>query len=106
MDPIFVYITAASEDEARRIGRALVDEQLAACVNILPRMESIYRWENRVETAAEAVLIAKTRKALFEQLAERVRGLHSYSCPCIVAWPLTDGAPAYLDWIRESTGSS
>jgi periplasmic divalent cation tolerance protein len=103
MDAILVYMTAGSDDEARRIGRALVEEKLAACVNILPGMESIYRWEGRVESAAETVIIAKTREPLFDKLAERVRGLHSYSCPCVIAWPLTHGAPAYLDWIREST---
>ena len=106
MDIIFVYITASSDGEARRIGGALVEEGLAACVNILPGMQSIYRWGGRVETADEIVLIAKTRAALFDALATRVRALHSYDCPCIVAWPLSHGAAAYLDWIGESTKSS
>lgn len=103
MDTILVYMTAASGEEARQIGRALVEEGLAACVNILPGMESIYRWQERVETAAEIVIIAKTRKSLFDELAERVRALHSYECPCVIALALVDGSAAYLDWIREST---
>ncbi|HEY0835887.1 MAG TPA: divalent-cation tolerance protein CutA [Azospirillum sp.] len=103
MDLVFVYMTAASREEAARIGRALVEERLAACVNILGGMTSIYRWEGAVETAEEAVFIAKTRRDLFDRLAARVRELHSYSVPCIVELPVERGNPAYLDWLRAET---
>jgi len=99
---VFVYMTAGSEDEAARIGRALVEEKLAACVNILPGMKSIFRFEGKIDEASEAVLIAKTRADLFEKLEARVKNLHSYSCPCIVAFPLQKGSPAFLAWIGQS----
>ena len=104
MDLVFAYITAGSPDEAARIGRALVEERLAACVNILPGMTSIYRWEGAVETAAEAVLIAKTRADLFERLTARVRELHSYAVPCVVELRVGRGNPDYLDWLQRESG--
>jgi periplasmic divalent cation tolerance protein len=103
MDLVFVYMTAATREEAARIGRALVDERLAACINILGGMTSIYRWEGTVETAEETVFIAKTRRDRFERLAARVRELHSYTVPCIVELPVERGNPAYLDWLRAET---
>lgn len=100
---ILVYMTAGSADEAERIGRDLVEVRLAACVNILPGMRSIYRWEGAVETGAEAVLIAKTCADRFDALRERVRAIHSYRTPCIVELPVGRGDAPYLDWImRES----
>ena len=103
MDFVFAYITAGSRDEARRIGRALVEERLAACANILDGMTSIYRWQGAVEEASEAVLIAKTRAELFDRLAARVRELHSYDVPCVVELKVGRGNPAYLDWLRDGT---
>lgn len=103
MDMVFIYMTVGSVDEARRIGRALVEERLAACVNILPAMTSIYQWEGKVEEAAEVVVIAKTRAELFEPLAARVRALHSYDVPCIIELPLGRGNPAYLEWLVAET---
>ena len=103
MEFVFAYITAGSRDEARRIGRALVEERLAACANILDGMTSIYRWQGAVEEASEAVLIAKTRAELFDRLAARVRDLHSYSVPCVVELKVGRGNPAYLDWLRDET---
>jgi periplasmic divalent cation tolerance protein len=100
---VFVYITARSEDEATVIGRTLVEEKLAACVNILPGMRSVYRFEGKIEEAREAVLIVKTRADLFEKLEVRVKALHSYSCPCIVAFPVQKGSPEFLAWIDKST---
>lgn len=101
---VFVYMTAGSREEAEGLGRALVEERLAACVNILPGMRSVYRWQGAVETGEEAVLIAKTRADRFEALAARVRALHSYAMPCIVELPLGRGDAPYLDWlVREST---
>lgn len=103
MDLVFAYITAGSPEEAARIGRALVEERLAGCVNILPGMTSIYRWDGAIETATETVLIAKTRAGLFERLAARVRELHSYEVPCVVELPAGRGNPAYLDWLAAQT---
>lgn len=103
MDFISVYMTTPSEEEAGAIGRSLVEDGLAACVNILPGMTSIYRWEGTVEQASEVVLIAKTQAELFDALSARVRALHSYECPCILGLPVLRGAPAYLDWIAGST---
>ncbi len=103
MDFVFAYITAGSRDEALRIGRRLVEERLAACVNILDGMTSVYRWEGAVEEAGEAVLIAKTRADLFERLAARVRALHSYDVPCVVELTVGRGNPAYLAWLEEAT---
>lgn len=103
MEFVFAYITAGSRDEARRIGRALVEERLAACANILDDMTSIYRWQGAVEEASEAVLIAKTRAELFDRLAARVRELHSYDVPCVVELKVGRGNPAYLDWLRDGT---
>lgn len=103
MEFVFAYITAASREEAARIGRALVEERLAACVNILDGMTSIYRWQGAIEEATETVLIAKTRAVLFDALAARVRELHSYSVPCVVELPVGRGNPSYLDWLRDGT---
>ncbi len=101
---VLAYITAGSRDEARRIGRALVEERLAACANVLDGMTAIYRWNGAVEEASEAVLIAKTRADLFDRLTERVRELHSYDTPCVVEIELGRGNPAFLDWLRAETG--
>jgi periplasmic divalent cation tolerance protein len=98
-----LYVTTPSFDVADTIGRALVEERLAACVNILPGMRSIYRWQGSIETAAEVVLIAKSRTALFEEIEKRVRELHPYDCPCLVAWPIEAGHQPYLDWIAKET---
>ncbi|KAA0572711.1 divalent-cation tolerance protein CutA [Azospirillum sp. Sh1] len=102
-DLVFAYITAGSKEEALRIGRALVEERLAACANVLDGMTSVYRWNGAVEQADEAVLIAKTRSSLFDRLAARVRELHSYDSPCVVELALGRGDPGYLDWLRAET---
>jgi len=98
-----LYMTAADADEARRIGDALVAERLAACVNIIPGMTSVYRWEGRIQHDSETVMIAKTRAELVERVTARVRALHSYDCPCVVALPVAGGNPAFLSWISEET---
>lgn len=101
---VFAYITTGNLEEGERIGRALVEEGLAACTNLLPGMRSIYRWKGAVEQAEEVVLIAKTRADRFDSLAARVRALHSYDTPCVVALPVTAGSAPYLRWIAsEST---
>ena len=100
-EAILVYITCAGLDEARQIGRALVEEHLAACVNLRAH-ETIYRWQGAVEQGPEAALLAKTTRAAYPALEARVRALHSYTLPCIVAWTLAEGLPDYLDWIAAS----
>jgi periplasmic divalent cation tolerance protein len=98
-----LYMTAPSPETAETIGRALVEDRLVACVNIFAGAHSIYRWEERTETASEVVLIAKTRRSLFAQIEKRVRELHPYECPCLVAWPIAIGHPPYLDWLVRET---
>ncbi|MBM3483864.1 MAG: divalent-cation tolerance protein CutA [Alphaproteobacteria bacterium] len=103
MTPLFVYITCVSLDEAKRIGRALVEVRLCACVNILPGMTSLYWWQRKIEEGHETVLIAKTRDTLLDALTAKVKSLHSYACPCVVAFPVTAGNDAYVKWIEAET---
>ncbi len=97
--------TCPDEGTARRIASALVDERLAACVNIVPDMTSIYRWEGVVETASECLLLVKTRRERLEALRRRLEELHPYDLPELVALPVEGGSPAYLTWVVEETGS-
>ena len=97
----WVYVTAADEAEARRIGRALVEERLAACVNLLPGHQAIYRWEGEIREAAEASFVAKTSAGRFPALCARIRALHSYETPAILAVPAVAGDMAFLDWVRQ-----
>ena len=99
----FCYVTAGSREEALAIGRTVVDERLAACANVLDGMTSLYWWQGVLEQASEAVLILKTRAELVERLTMRVRELHSYDCPCVVALPIAAGNPDYLAWIAGET---
>ena len=98
-----VYMTTESAAEAERIGRALVAERLAACVNIIDGMRSIYWWEGEIQQSGEAILIAKTRAALVDKLTARVGELHEYDCPCVVSLAIDGGNPAFLDWIDAET---
>ena len=100
------YVTAGSRDEALSIGRTVVQERLAACANVVDGMTSIYWWQGALEQAAEAVLILKTRAELVERLTARIKELHSYECPCVVALPIAAGNPAYLGWIAGETESA
>ena len=97
-DIIIVYVTCADLDEARRIGRVLVEEGLAACVNLRAH-ETIYRWQGAIEQGPEAALLAKTTRDTYPALQARVRSLHLYTLPCIIAWAIDEGLPGYLDWI-------
>lgn len=101
-EPIVVFITAANKDEAGRLAEMLVATRLAACVQILPGLESIYRWQGSVERQEEILLIAKTLKSKFEDLEREVRALHSYETPEIVAVSLVAGSGPYLDWLSAS----
>ena len=100
---VLIYITAPDIDCARRIGRALVEERLAACANLVPGMQSIYWWNGAIEEANEVVVIAKTRAELTDALTKRVESLHPYACPCIVAIPIVAGSSPFLKWIGDET---
>ncbi|MFO7899221.1 MAG: divalent-cation tolerance protein CutA [Planctomycetota bacterium] len=102
----FVYITASDADEAGRIARAIVDERLAACANVIDGVRSIYWWQGEVQDDAEAVLIAKTRRELVPALIDRVVELHSYDCPCVVTLPIEAGHPPFLRWVEAETRPS
>jgi len=97
-----VSITTSSSEEAESIAEAIVQERLAACVNIVPAITSIYRWQGEVHRDGEVLLIAKSRPGLFDPLVARVKKLHSYEVPEIIALPITAGSKAYLKWIDES----
>lgn len=99
-------MTAGSRDEAESIGRELVVSKLAACVNIIDNMNSIYFWEGKIQNDSETVLIAKTVDSLVPELIERVKSLHSYDCPCILSLPVSDGNPDFLDWIADEVNPS
>jgi len=103
MDFRLVLTTCKDQAEARAIGKALVEERLAACVNIVPGIESIYRWKGKIEEGSEALLLAKTRVELVHGLMERVKKMHSYACPCIVVVPIVGGSEECCAWINKET---
>lgn len=95
--------TASSDDEAAKIGRALVEESLAACVNLVPRVRSIYRWQGKIEDAAEVLLVIKTVRGRIPTLTARLKALHSYTVPELIAVDVAGGNPDYLEWVLQST---
>ena len=103
MSAIFIYVTAPSAVEARKIAEVVVTDRLAACANIIPGMRSIYHWQGKIEEADETVIIFKTRATLFQAVEARVKELHKYSAPCIVALPVEQGSAPYLEWIMAET---
>jgi len=106
MSELVVFITAPNVDDARRIATELVSERLAACVNIVPGIESVYTWNDQVEVSAEALLIVKTTGARYDLLERRVKALHQYTTPEIIALKIERGLPAYLKWMRDSSASA
>jgi periplasmic divalent cation tolerance protein len=102
IEPLIVFMTAANGEEATRLAEMLVGSQLAACVQILPAMESVYRWQGQVERQSEVLLIAKTTVASFAEFEREVRALHSYDTPEIVAVPITEGSSSYLKWLNDN----
>ena len=96
-----VYITAGDMEEARKIGRKLVEEQLVACVNLFP-ITSIFRWQGNIDEAEEVAIIAKTKTGKLKDIEKRVKELHSYDVPCVVSVKMDEGAKDYLDWIKDS----
>ena len=103
MSECIIYITTSSMEEAEIVGRNLVSKRLAACVNIIDNMKSIYHWQGKIETGNEVIVIAKTKNELINELTENVKTLHSYECPCIVAFPIIGGNEDFLKWIRDET---
>ena len=103
MSVISVYAIFANAEEAERIGRQVVEERLAACINIFPPVRSIYRWQGAVESAEEAAAIFKTSSDRADALITRIAGLHSYTVPCIVSSPVDKILASYADWVEHST---
>jgi periplasmic divalent cation tolerance protein len=103
-DYIVVLVTAKSDKEGVKIGQALLEEKLAACVNIVPGLKSIFRWKGKISTEEEVLLLIKTKDTLFEKLKKRVIELHSYEVPEIIALGILAGNEKYLDWIGKETG--
>lgn len=100
---IVFFITTASAEEGERIARSLLEERLAACVNVVPAVRSFFWWEGKVQEETEVLLIGKGRADLFPKLQALVRALHSYTVPEIISFPITAGLPEYLSWIDDST---
>jgi len=103
--PLVVYCTCPDFATAERIAETVVDERLAACVNITPGLTSIYRWQGQIHRDSELLLIIKTRSAVYPLLEGRIHDLHPYEVPEIIALPVHVGSATYLDWIVESTGA-
>jgi periplasmic divalent cation tolerance protein len=104
-DYCLVYVTTSDKAEAVRLGRHAVERRLAACANVIPAMRAIYWWKGELQTSDEAVLVLKTRAALAGPLTQAIAELHSYECPCIVAFPIVEGHVPYLEWVAEETRS-
>ena len=100
---IIVLITVSSPEEGEKIAKALVEKRVAACVNIVPGLRSIYRWQGKICDDKEALMILKTKKALFKQIVARVEKLHSYDVPEIIAMPIIEGSSKYLSWLNKET---
>ena len=98
---LVVFVTVASPDEGDRLAHALVEERLAACVNRVGSVQSVYRWQGQVAQSGEELLIIKTKRELFDRLKKRVQDLHSYSVPEIIALPIVEGSESYLQWLGE-----
>jgi periplasmic divalent cation tolerance protein len=101
-DAITVYMTAGSREEAKRLAAALIESRLAACVNILGSVESMFYWDG-VQTEQEVALVAKASRADFGAINAKVRQVHSYDCPCVVAWPIIAGDGEFVQWIENET---
>ena len=102
-EAIVVLVTCGSEEQATNIANSLVEERLVACVNIISPVRSIYRWEGKIWDEKEWMLIIKTQKKRFEDLEKKVKSLHSYAVPEILALPIVEGSLAYLNWLEEMT---
>jgi len=104
-EEIVIFVTTSSAEEATNIARTLVDEKLIACANIVPKVRSIFRWQGKICDEAESLMIIKTVAANLEAITSRVKALHSYQVPEIIALPIVGGSAEYLKWVREETES-
>ena len=102
MSIVSIYAVFANAEEAERIGRTVIEEKLAACINILAPCKSIYRWEGKIETATEVPAILKTHGWQVDELIQRISALHSYDPPCIAVWPIEKLLRRYADWVEDS----
>jgi periplasmic divalent cation tolerance protein len=100
-DVVMIFCTCATSEQALTIGDSLIEARLAACVNVLPPVHSIYRWEGKVETADEVLLMIKTTRERFPAVRDRIAQLHTYDTPEIIAVPVLDGSDKYLAWLRD-----
>ncbi|MEW6171104.1 MAG: divalent-cation tolerance protein CutA [Candidatus Omnitrophota bacterium] len=103
MKYLITFITCANQEEAKKIANFLLKKKLAACINIIPKVESLFWWKGKIDKASELLLVVKTKKSLFKKLLIGVKILHSYSCPEIIALPIIDGNKEYLKWLNDST---
>lgn len=101
MDYFLVYVTTSSEEEATDIGRTVVEGRLAACANVIEKSKSIYWWESEIQTATESLVILKTTNKNLGSLIDRVKQIHSYDCPCVVALKIHNGNEEFLNWIAK-----
>ena len=103
MEFLFVYVTCKDRAEALNVGRVVVEARLAACANIIDGMDSIYWWQGELQVEKEAILIMKSRRDLFAELTDKVKSVHSYEVPCVVALPIEQGNQDYLNWLMAET---
>lgn len=103
MNHVFLYVTCGTNEEAVRIGRALVEGRIAACANVIPGMTSIYQWQGEINEDSEVIVLLKTRSDLVDRAVERIKTLHSYECPCVVALSVVGGNADFLQWITKET---
>ncbi|HEY6291570.1 MAG TPA: divalent-cation tolerance protein CutA [Terriglobia bacterium] len=101
-DKVVVLVTTGSLKEARKVARGLVEARLAACVNVLPPVESVYHWQGKIQNGSERLLVIKTSREVFPEVLSNIRKLHSYATPEIICLPIIDGSRDYLDWIAQS----
>jgi periplasmic divalent cation tolerance protein len=105
-DKVVIMVTASSRRECRKIARRLIEEKLAACVNITQPIQSIYRWEGKIDQGKEFLMFIKTTRVLFSQIRAEIALIHSYHTPEIICLPIIDGSPNYLQWVGESVRPS
>lgn len=103
MSVVLVYFTAANREDVLQISRVLVEEHLAACVNVLGQITSVYRWEGTVQNETEVSALVKTIESRLPAVIERIKELHKYDCPCVISWPIAQGHPEFLKWIADET---
>lgn len=103
MEVSSIYITCTSMDEATTIARALLDERLVACANLIPNVTSLYWYDDKIQQEREVVMFCKAPSKNIERISKTVQGIHKHDTPCVVALPIEDGNPSYLDWVEEET---